>query len=797
MLLPVEWLKEYIDLDKDTKELADKLTQSGSHVESINKLNKGVEGVLVGKILEIKDHPNADKLVVCKLDIGEEEVEIVTGAENISEGDYVPVAVVGSKLPGDINIEETDFRGVKSYGMLCSLEELGYSDSLIPEEMKDGIFILDKEYPLGLDLVEVLGLNNDILELEITPNRPDCLSMIGMARETSATFNIDLKEPEIKIEEEVEDISDYLDRIEILSDKCSRYYSKVVKDVEIKESPLWLQLKLIEAGMRPTNNIVDVTNYVMLEYGEPLHAFDLDKLEGDKIVVRQARENEKIKTLDGIERKLDSDDLVIADESNPIAIAGVMGGLDSEITSDTKTVLLEGANFNKKSIRLTSKKLNLRSEASNRFEKGIDPNICDKAVNRACQLIEEIGGGRIVKSYIDEYREKREEKEISLRPEKVNSLLGIDLDVEEMIKYLNSLNLKSEYNGKEIVTTIPTYRLDLDIEADLIEEIGRLYGFHNIESQALVGELTQGEKPYDLQVADKTKFVMQGLGFNEVMTYSFISPKAYDKMNLPEDSDLRKYIRLYNPLGEDYSVMRTSLVPTMMELLSRNYNRKVQSTFAFEIGNSFIPRELPVKELPIEKKILSLGFYGDKDFYYLKEAVDTLLDRLNIKGVKYIREEDNPIYHYGRTGKLILDGEVLGIIGEVHPDVCENYDIKTKVYIGQLDFDKIIKKTRFDKKFKDLPKYPAMSRDLAIILDEDILYGEIEEIVRKHARELLEDIELFDIYKGNQIPEGKKSIAFSIRYRSYERTLREEEVNKIQDLIISDLESKLDAKLRS
>ncbi|HLR20940.1 MAG TPA: phenylalanine--tRNA ligase subunit beta [Tissierellaceae bacterium] len=797
MLLPVEWLKEYADFKEDIKELSDRLTSSGSHVESINKINKDVKGVVVGKILKIEKHSNADKLVICKVDIGREEVQIVTGASNVNEGDYVPVAVVGSTLPGDIVIEKTDFRGEESYGMLCSLEELGYPDNVISKEMKEGILILDEAHKLGSDIVDVLGLDNNILELEITPNRPDCLSIIGMAREAVATFNIDLKEPNIKIENEVEDISEYLDDIEVLSDNCNRYYTRVVKDVKIKESPLWLQLRLMEAGIRPTNNIVDITNYVMLEYGEPLHAFDLEKLDGKKIVVRQANEGEVVKTLDNVDRKLDPEDLIIADENNPIAIAGVMGGLDSEITEDTKTVLLEGANFNKKSVRLTSKKLNLRSEASNRFEKGIDPNLCDKTVERVCQLIEEIDAGTIVKSSIDVYKDKKEEKTINLRPERVNMLLGIDLSVEEMIKYLNSLDLKSEFDGEVIITTIPTYRLDLDIEADLIEEIGRLYGFHNIESKPLVGKLSQAKKPYSMIIEDKAKFVMQGLGFNEVMTYSFISPKAYDKMNVEEDSELRNYIQLINPLGEDYSIMRTTLIPTMLELLSRNYNRNVKSTFTFEIGNSFIPKELPVRELPMEKKVLSLGFYGDEDFYYLKESVDKLLNRLGIEDVEYIREENNPIYHPGRTAKLIVEGEVLGIIGEVHPDVCENYDINTRVYTGQIDFDKIINLANFNNQYKELPKYPSMSRDIAIIVDEDILYGDIEKVIKKHARDLLEEIKLFDIYKGDQIPEGKKSLAFSIKYRSYERTLKEKEINKIQDLIISDLKTDLDGELRS
>lgn len=797
MLLPIKWLKDYIDIDKDTKELADGLTSSGSHVESINTLNKGVKNVVVGKINKIEKHPDADKLVICNIDIGKEELQIVTGATNVSEGDYVPVAIIGSTLPGDVIIQKTDFRGVESFGMLCSLKELGYGDNVIPKEMKDGILILDKEYPLGSDIVDILGLDDEVIEFEITPNRPDCLSIIGMARETAATFNLSLQEPNITIEKEEDDIANYVEGIEVGSSNCSRYYARVIKNVEIKESPMWMQRKLMEAGVRPINNIVDITNYVMLEYGEPLHAFDLDKIEGKKIIVRQGKEGEVLKTLDDIDRKLGIEDLIIADEEGPIAIAGVMGGFDSEITNNTQTVLLEGANFNEKNVRLTAKKFNLRTEASTRFEKGIDPSLCSLAVDRVCQLVEQIDAGIVVKSSIDIYNNPKKEREVTLRPERANMLLGTEISVDKILEYLNSLGIKSRFDGEIIHSTIPTYRMDLEIEADLIEEVGRLYGFHNIESKPLVGVLTRGKKSYASTIEDEAKIIMQGLGFNEVMTYSFISPKAYDKIKLQEDSQLRKYIRLINPLGEDYSVMRTTLIPTMMDLLSRNYNRGVESTFTFEVGNSFIPKELPVEQLPMEHKILSLGFYGDKDFYYLKETVDKLLNRLGIKDIEYTREENNPTYHPGRTANLIFQGEVLGTIGEIHPDVSENYDIDARVYMGQLDFDKIIELVNFDKKYKQLPKYPAMNRDIAVIVDEDILFGDIEKIIKNHGGELLEEIQLFDIYRGDQIPKGKKSIAFSITYRSHERTLREKEINDIQELIIEDLERNLEAKLRS
>lgn len=797
MLLPIKWLKDYINTDKSARELADGLTLSGSHVESITNLNKGIEKVVVGKILSLEKHPDADKLIICNIDIGSEKLIIVTGAKNLAEGDFIPVATVGAKLPNDVLIDKTNFRGVDSFGMLCSLKELGYNDNVIPKEMRDGIFVFDKEYPLGEDILNVLGLNNQVIEFEITPNRPDCLSVIGMARETAATFKYKLEEPSILINNEVDDILDYSNGIEVNTDNCLRYYSKVVKDVQIKESPLWLQTRLMEAGVRPINNIVDITNFVMMEYGEPLHAFDLSNLNGKKIIVRQANDGEKLTTLDGAPRNLDSEDIIIADAEKPIGIAGVMGGLDSEITKQTKTVLFEGASFNSRSIRLTSKKYSLRTEASTRFEKGIDPNLCSKAVNRVCHLVELIGAGTVVKGEIDIYKKIAKSKSITLRPDRANMLLGVDIPVENMLNNLNGLGLESTFDGKLIHTLVPTFRMDIDIEADLIEEVGRLYGFHNIESKPLLGALTRGEKPYKIRIEDKVKAILQGLGLNEVMTYSFISPKAYDKINLPEDDQLRSFIKLINPLGEDFSTMRTTLLPNMLDLLGRNFNKNIESVYAYEIGNVFIPKSLPVTELPDEKKILSFGFYGETDFYDMKEIIEKTLSELGINDIEYIREENSPTYHPGRTAKLLINGSSIGIIGEIHPDVLENYNIKTRVYGGELQFDKIVELTNLDIKYSPLPKYPSMTRDIAVIVREEILVGNIEKIILKHGSGLIESVKLFDIYRGNQIQEGLKSVAYSIVYRSYDRTLTEEEINNIQEAIIKDLETSIEAKLRS
>ena len=798
MLLPVKWLKEYVDIDVDSRKLADELTLSGSHVESIIALNKGIEKVVVGKILTIEKHPNADKLVITKIDVGNEELQIVTGATNIKEGDFVPVALLGSRLPGGVKIKKSKLRGVESFGMLCSLKELGVEDSVTPKEQKDGIFILDKEYPLGTDIKNVIGLNGEVIEFEITPNRPDCLSIIGMARETAATFNKKLTFPSVEIKNEVGDIKDYIDDIEIRDkDLCRRYYGRVVKDIRIDKSPLWLQTKLMEAGVRPINNIVDITNYVMLELGEPLHAFDLNKVTGKKIFVRRAVESEMIKTLDGTDRKLNSSNLVIADSEKPLAIAGVMGGLSSEITNDTNTILIEAANFDGKSVRLTSKGLGLRTEASSRFEKGIDPNLCEIACNRVCQLIEQVGAGKIVKGSIDRYVNKLEEKVITLRPEKLNKLLGTEIGKEEMIRSLENLQLKVTPKDNYIEVQVPTFRLDLNMEVDLIEEVGRLHGFHNIPNKPLVGVLTRGEKPYNKQIEDKAKKVFESLGINEIMTYSFISPKAYDKINLPEYSIKRNYIKIMNPLGEDYSVMRTTLIPNMMDVMSRNYNYGVKRTFAYEIGNIFIPKEIPIENLPIERKTLCIGCYGGVDYFYLKGIVEALFERLGIKEVEFSREGNHPTFHPGRTANILHGDKVLGIIGEIHPDVLENYDLKERTYVAEIDFDTIIDIATLEKKYKPLPKYPAILRDIAIVLDQDILVKDIEKNIWSKGQGLIEKVELFDIYIGDQIPDGKKSVAFSITYRSFERTLKDEEVSKVHDEIIKTLETTFNAKLRS
>lgn len=797
MLLPLKWLGKYVNIKISPKELADGLTYSGSHVESITRLDKGIKNVIVGRINEIERHPNADKLFVCKVDLGDKVETIVTGAANLKKGDYVPVAVNGAVLAGGVSIGSTVFRGIESNGMLCSLQELGYPDNVIPKEVRDGIFVFDKEYPLGADAIEYLQLDEDVIEFEITPNRPDCLSIYGMARETAATFGWELEYPGISIKHEVDDINDYTQGIFVETPNCRRYYSRVVKDVKIGPSPLWLQTTLMNAGVRPISNIVDVTNFVMLELGEPLHAFDLDMLQGRKIIVRQAKSGESLTTLDGTERALGEDDIIIADANMPIGIAGVMGGLDSEITQGTTTVLLEGANFNSRHIRMTSKKFGLRTEASSRFEKGIDPNLCKMAVERACQLIEDIGAGTVVKGEIDVNQSTSSSRVLTLRPDRARLLIGTDIADEEMVGYLTRLEFKAFLENGLIKAEVPSFRDDVEGEADLIEEVGRIYGFHRVESKPLVGGLTRGERPYSKQMELKVKNVMQGLGYNEVMTYSFISPRAYDKLNLPEDAPERKYIRLMNPLGEDYSTMRTTLLSNMMELLYRNEKRGIDEVLAYEIGSVFIPGSLPVTDLPDEKQILSIGVYGSKDFYFVKESLQIVFERMGIRNLRFKPLSSHPSFHPGRTAEVCSGDESLGYFGEIHPDVLENYDIKNKVYAGVIDFDQIIRIANTEVKYKPLPKYPAVTRDIAIVVDEAVLVGELEETIIENGEGLVEAISLFDIYRGNQVQDNKKSVAFSIVYRSYEGTLTEDIISRIQRNTITGLENKHNAKLRS
>ena len=791
MLLPIKWLKDYVDFDFDVKKLADGLSNSGSHVESVIIPSEGLDKIVVGKIEKIEKHPDADKLVVCSVNVGDEVLQIVTGAPNVFEGAIVPVALHGSTVAGGVKIKKGKLRGVESNGMLCSLEELGFDNSVIPKEARNGIFIFPEGTEIGKSALETLFMDSDILELEITPNRPDCLSIMGMAVETAASFDLKTKHKDIKIENEVDDFSDYFDDIVIETENCNRYYSKILKNIKIGPSPLWLQAYLMQAGVRPISNIVDLTNFVMLEYGEPLHAFDLDSLKNKKIVVRMAKDGEETVTLDGETRKLTSDDILITDGSDIIGLAGIMGGLDSEITEKTVNVLLEGANFNKENIRKTSRRLNLRSEASSRFEKGIDPNLAKTAVDRVCQLAEMLDIAEVVGGSKDVGDFDKDPKEIKLRLQKVNDLIGVDFTIDEVKNILNRLEIETDVKGDYLLAKIPSVRLDLGIEEDLIEEVARIYGYDNVEPKKLRGTLTVGRKPRFRNVENKIKNLLIGLGYSEFMTYSFVSPSSYEKANYKEDE--KNIIRILNPLGEDYSIMRTTIVPSMIDALAKNYVRGNENVGGFEIGNTFFPTD---GELPAEKLKLTMGFYDLGDFYYLKESIEKLLWYLGIEGLE-VRRKEVSFLHPGRSAEFILKGESLGVFGEVHPKVLENYGLKKKAYVAELDFDKIVENTIGNYTYKELPKYPTMKRDFAFVMDRDIDSVELEKISKKYGKELLESFKVFDIYQGENIEEGKKSVAFSLVFRAADRTLEDAEVTEICEKIVAEIESEIKAKLRS
>lgn len=791
MLLPIKWLKDYVDFDFDVKKLADGLSNSGSHVESIIIPDDGLNKIVVGKIEKIEKHPDADKLVICSVNVGDEILQIVTGASNVFEGAIVPVALHGSTLAGDVKIKKGKLRGVESNGMLCSLEELGFENSVIPKEAKNGIFIFPEGTEIGKSAIEVLFMDNEILELEITPNRPDCLSIMGMAVETAASFDLKTKHNDIKIENEVSNFSEFFDDIIVETENCNRYYSKILKNIKIGPSPLWLQAYLMQAWVRPVSNIVDLTNFVMLEYGEPLHAFDLDTLKNKKIVVRMAEDGEEMVTLDGETRKLEKDDILITDGSEIVGLAGVMGGLDSEITDKTVNVLLEGASFNKENIRKTSRRLNLRSEASSRFEKGIDVNLAKTAVDRVCELAEKMEIAEVVGGNKDVGNFDRKEKEIELRKEKVNNLIGVDLTMDEISNILNRLEIETDVRDDYLIAKVPTVRLDLDIEEDLIEEIARIYGYDNIEPKKLKGTLTVGRKPVFRNVEDRIKNQLIGLGYSEFMTYSFVSPSSYEKANYKEDE--KNIIKILNPLGEDYSIMRTTMIPSMIDALSKNYARGNVNVGGFEIGNTFFPTE---EELPSERLKLAMGFYDLGDFYYLKESIEKSLWYLGINNLE-VRRREASFLHPGRSAEFILNGKSLGVFGEVHPKVLENYGLKKRAYVAELDFNLIVENTIDNYTYKALPKYPTMKRDFAFVMDRDVDSVELEKISKKYGKELLESFKVFDIYEGKNIEDGKKSVAFSLVFRAADRTLEESEVTEICEKIVAEIESEIEAKLRS
>lgn len=796
MLVPVKWIRDYVNIDMDTVEFADKMTMTGTKVETVEFLGEEISNVVVGQIKEITQHPNADKLVVCQVNVGEEElVQICTGAKNVLEGDFVPVAKVNSTLPGGIKIKKGKLRGEASHGMLCGAEELGIDENLVNERSKDGIYILNdmENLVIGQDIKEFLGLNDAIIDFELTANRPDCRSMIGIAREAAITIGQKIKYPEIEVKACDEDI-DF--EVKIENPKlCPRYGARIVKDVKIEPSPYWMQRRLIEAGVRPINNIVDITNFVMLEQGQPLHAFDLNELPNGKIVVRNAVEGEKFTTLDEVERTLDKDMLVITDGEKPVAIAGVMGGLNSGITDNTTAVLFEGAAFNADSIRLTSKKLGLRTESSGRYEKGVCTELSITGVERACQLVEMLGAGRVLRGTVEDYPAKQEAQSLTVNPSRIIKNIGIDLSLDGFVKILKDLEFKCDLKSDdEVVIEVPPFRLDIEQEADIYEEIARIYGFENIPSEQLEGNATAGVKTPQQKFMDKIKDTATSIGLYEILTYSFVSPKSLDKIKLPEDDKKRDYITLINPLGEDTSVMRTTMMPSMLNVLYTNVSRKVESGLAFECGHTFTPQE----GLPIETNHLCVGMYGkDVDFFVLKGALETILDSVGFENYEIIPETNNTTFHPGRCATIMYNNIYIGTFGEVHPEVIDNYNLGQRVYLAELDLDLIFENSDRTIIYNPLPKYPSTSRDIALLVKDDVIVKQIEDIIKANGEDLLESYKLFDVYKGSQIADGYKSIAYSIIYRSKDKTLTDEDVNKVHQNIIRELEEKLDAKLRS
>ncbi|HHV17386.1 MAG TPA: phenylalanine--tRNA ligase subunit beta [Thermoanaerobacterales bacterium] len=798
MLVPISWLKEFVNVTEDTKELSKRLTMSGSNVEGIKHWGKEIENIVVGKLEKIEKHPDADKLLVVYVNIGSESIQIVTGATNIKAGDKVPVALHGSTISGGKKIRASKLRGVKSAGMLCSAEELGLDDHGLPQEMREGILILPEDAPLGMDIKDYLNLEDKVIDFEITPNRSDCLSIIGIAREVAATFKLELDIPQIRLKEEA--VGYVQDRAKInieAEDLCRRYVTRLVEDVVIKPSPLWMQRRLQTCGVRPINNIVDITNYVMLEMGQPLHAFDFDKLEGGSIIVRRGNISEKMVTLDGISREINEDMLVIADAKKPVAIAGVMGGADSEITSSTTCILLESANFFGPSIRRTSRQMGLRSESSMRFEKGIDPNICLKAADRACELIEQLGVGKVLKGYIDVFPGKTEPKEIPFNSDKINRVLGTDICPEEMTDMLNRLEIqvKTTIDGNK-KAIVPTFRLDMTEEADIIEEIGRMYGYDRLPITLPEGNVTHGKLNTYQKYVNDIKDVLVYNGYSEIYTYSFVSPRVFNSINAPDDSSLRQVVTLLNPLGEDHSIMRTTLLPNMLDVMAFNLNRKAQELRLFETGAVYLPKELPLKELPYENKRIAIGLCGESmEFYDLKKVIETLFAKLRIRKYDFSQER-HFAFHTMRCAKIKVDKDEIGFVGEIHPDVLENYQINKKVYAAELDIDVILSKASKKINFKPLPKFPTSDRDLAVVVKETVLASDVLSAMKETGGKLLEKAELFDVYQGGQIPKGYKSMAFSLTFRAKDRTLTDAKVNEIIEKIKTRLHDTFEANLR-
>lgn len=805
MNTPLSWIKAYVpELTCTEQEYMDAMTMSGTKVEGYEKFDADLDKIIVGKIEKIEKHPDADKLVVCQVAIDEEgtTTQIVTGASNVKEGQKVPVVLDGGrvagghdgkKVAGGVKIKKGKLRGVESNGMMCSIEELGSSTDFYPDAAEDGIYILSdnpeyKDAPVGSDAIALLGLRDADFEYEVTSNRVDCFGVLGIAREAAATFRKPFVPPVVTESGNDEKTEDYIS-VEIqASDLCSRYVARVVKNIKIAPSPEWMQRRLAASGIRPINNIVDITNYVMQEYAQPMHAYDLDTIAGHKIVVKRAEDGEKFQTLDGQERELDSSILMICDGEKSVGLAGIMGGENSKITDDVKTMLFEAACFDGTNIRLSGKKIGMRTDAQAKFEKGLDPNTTMEAMNRACQLIEELGAGEVVGGCVDVYPEKKEPIDVAYDVDKINALLGIDVSEDEMCKYWEMVDLVPD-KAKKCVH-VPTWRQDILRLADLAEEVARFYGYDKIPTTLPSGEATQGGVSYQTSICNMIRNVIESYGFSEGMTYSFESPKAFDKLLIPEGDELRKAIEISNPLGVDYSIMRTTPLNGMLTSLSTNYNHRNKDVRLYEMANVYLPESLPLTKLPEEKMMLALGMYGQGDFFDMKGCVEAILDRLGITtGVTYEPKGEHSYLHPGRKADIMMDREVLGYLGEVHPEVADNYNLGTKTYVAVLDVAKLAEKANFDIKYQGVAKFPAVTRDISLVMKKTVLAGQIEEVIRKSGGKLLEDYHLFDIYEGENVGKDEKSLAYSIRFRAKDRTLEDKDVSAVMDKILKKLEN--------
>ena len=794
----LSWIKAYVpDLTCTAQEYTDAMTLSGTKVEGYEAADRDLDKIVIGQIEKIEKHPDSDHLIICQVNVGAETIQIVTGAPNVKEGDKIPVVLDGGRVAGNhdgkmteggIQIKKGKLRGVESNGMMCSIEELGSSREFYPEAPEYGIYIFPEDAVVGADAIEELGLHDVTFEYEITSNRVDCFGVIGIAREAAATFGKEFHPPVVTPTGNAENASDYVKVTVKDTDLCPRYCARVVKNIRIAPSPKWMQRRLAAAGIRPINNIVDITNYIMEEYGQPMHAYDYDQLAGHEIIVRRAAKDEKFVTLDEQERTLDENVLVICDGEKSVGIAGIMGGANSMITDDVKTMLFEVACFDGTNIRLSSKRIGLRTDASAKFEKGLDPNNAEEAINRACQLIEELGAGEVVGGIVDVYPTVKEPVRIPFEPERINALLGTDISAEEMLGYFKKIDLGYDEKTNEIIA--PTFRQDLFRTADLAEEVARFFGYANIPTTLPTGEATTGKLPFDLRVRAVAQDIAEFCGFSQGMMYSFESPKAFEKLMLPADSPLRNAIKIMNPLGEDFSIMRTQSVNGMLTSLGFNYSHRNKNVRLYELGNIYIPKALPLTELPDERVQFTLGMYGDGDFFTMKGVIEEFLDKLGITGRKSYRPNSGKTFlHPGRQANVYYGDKLLGFLGEVHPLVASAYGIGEKAYIAVLDMPTVTELATFDRKYAGIAKFPAVSRDISMVVPKQILAGEIEDVIIQRGGKILENCQLFDIYEGAQIRSGFKSMAYSITFRAKDRTLEEGDITAAMKKIWNGLEA--------